>query len=310
MQALVLNARDRGVRQNCRNSPLDAGVQPGACAVGSRLTVIYENHEPFRARWAGRSWRNEPPAALARARRGFHWFAAVAACLVGFLMPVEGRAQLLGPTPYLSSNDSPFVGITFSYFHLENMESGAIMVPGVTPSAGGVINPSFFTDSVDADDGAIDGFGRLGHSFFSNDGPVGIRFTFTASALGGDLPTHVGIVWTDGTNAIRFEAFDAANNSLGVVTGNHADGSFGGQTGEDRFYGIISSGGVSSILIQNGGGGIEVDHLQYGFAVVPEPAAFALSGVAVSGLAACLWRRRRRRRRKVAAGRKSSPDRR
>lgn len=222
-----------------------------------------------------------------------------------FLRPTEIHAQLLGPTPYLSAADSPFTGISFTYFHLENFESGALMVPGVTPSAGTVILPSGVTDSVDADDGVIDGFGRNGHSFFS-DGATGIRFTFNASTLGGNLPTHAGIVWTDGTNSIRFEAFDALNNSLGVLIGNHADGNFTGETGEDRFYGIINPGGISSILIQsgvapgNGGGGIEVDHLQYGFvpAGVPEPTTYLLCGLGMVGAGLAGWRHRSRRKTK------------
>src|SRR5436190_16973163 len=92
-------------------------------------------------------------------------------------VPETVRAQtLLGPTPYLSSSDSPFIGPFFSYFNLENFESGALSVPGVTPSVGMVIGPGGgLTDSVDADDGVIDGSGLLGHSFFFADGTVGIR---------------------------------------------------------------------------------------------------------------------------------------
>jgi PEP-CTERM motif len=224
-------------------------------------------------------------------------FLLVAVSIIVHLSPTGLHAQLLGPTPYLSFNNSPFQSLTFSYFHLENFETGALMVPGVTPSAGSVFGPAGNADSVDADDGVIDGLGRNGHSFFLNSGPTGIRFTFTASALGGNLPTHAGIVWTDGTNNIRFEAFDASNNSLGFLTGSHADGNFLGGTAEDRFYGIINPGGISSILIQSGAGGIEVDHLQYGFVAtaVPEPTTIALVGATASGGLACCWRYKRRR---------------
>ena len=69
---------------------------------------------------------------------------------------------------------------------------------------------------MDADDGSIDGSGTAGRSFFSGSGPAGISFTFDAVALG-VLPTHAGLVWTDGFGTTRFEAFDAANQSLGVV---------------------------------------------------------------------------------------------
>src|SRR5258705_12020261 len=118
---------------------------------------------------------------------------------VGFLiMSTAVVAQtFIGPTPYLSKNDSPFLtsinaGTTF----LETFESGALTTPGVTISGGSVIGPGGLTDSVDADDGAIDGSGTNGHSVFGA-GTPGITFTFDATVLG-HLPTQVGIVWTDG----------------------------------------------------------------------------------------------------------------
>jgi hypothetical protein len=93
-----------------------------------------------------------------------------------------------------------------------------------------------------------------------------ISFTFDGTALGG-LPTHVGIVWTDGgTGAdVTFEAFDAADVSLGTRTVTAlGDGSNTGTVEEDRFFGIVASGGVSRIVVSNSSGGTEVDHLQYG----------------------------------------------
>ncbi len=185
----------------------------------------------------------------------------VAACL----LTAAAHGQLIGPTPYLCQQDSPFAGVAFTWHYLETFESGALQVPGVTTSAGAVVGPGGLTDSVDCDDGAVDGSGTNGRSFFSGAGSVGIRFTFNAAVLGA-LPTHAGIVWTDGVNFIHFEAFDALGASLGTVVGNHADGSFGGTTAEDRFYGVIHPGGISAIFISNDGGGIEVDHLQYGLA--------------------------------------------
>lgn len=214
--------------------------------------------------------------------------------------PTVSSAQLLGPSPYLSATDSPFNGGTFSYFHLEDFEDHSFNVPGVTASAGGVTSVVFgpsVHDSVDADDGAIDGSGLNGDSFFSGNGSAGITFTFDASVLG-SLPTHAGIVWTDGTNNIVFEAFDAANVSLGTLTGTHADGSFNGETGEDRFYGMINAGGISAIRILNQSGGIEVDHLQYGNAaqraqVIPEPGTLALLASGLLPLAGMVARRRK-----------------
>ena len=78
--------------------------------------------------------------------------------------------------PYLSQANSP------AGFHaggapvfLETFEDG-LLNGGITASTGSVLGPGGSTDSVDADDGAIDGFGTHGHSFFSTT----VRFTFSA----------------------------------------------------------------------------------------------------------------------------------
>ena len=160
-------------------------------------------------------------------------------------------AQPLGPTPYLCAGDSPFNGVSFAWFYRDNFESGHVSVPGVTASAGAVAGPAGNVDSVDCDDGVINGTATTAHSFFYIGGPTGIRFTFNAGVLGG-LPTHAGLVWTDGANPITFEAFDENNVSLGTVVGNHADNNFNGGTAEDRFYGWVHAGGISSIFIRNG----------------------------------------------------------
>ena len=123
--------------------------------------------------------------------------------------------------------------------------------------------------------------------------PDRTHLTFSAGALG-QLPNAVGLVWTDGAGTISFEAFDENGLSLGILVGNHADGSFLGTIDEDRFYGATNSGGISRIRISNTSGGIEVDHLQYGFRgvviAVPEPASLLLLA-----LGSCLaWLARRR----------------
>jgi hypothetical protein len=230
------------------------------------------------------------------------WHLAIAGACAGAMALAATQAAhavVLGPTPYLSFADSPFFGGGFSPFHLEDFEDGLLNTPGVSASAGVPFGPSGITDSVDADDGTIDGSGIAGSSFFFAGGPTGITFTFDGAALGG-LPTHAGLVWTDGFGDITFEAFDQIGASLGVLTGTHATAGFGGQTDEDRFYGAINAGGISSIFIRNAANsGIEVDHLQYGIAdlvtplPVPEPAGLPLLGAALVGMA--MLRRRRRR---------------
>jgi hypothetical protein len=188
------------------------------------------------------------------------------------------NAQLLGPLTYKQFSDSPFDGQSFTYFHLEDFEDHLFNVPGVTGS-GNVTSALGFggsiIDSVDGDDGNPNNGSCPGccpgcDSYFFGSGGTGITFTFNADALG-SLPTHAGIVWTDGGGTITFEAFDENSNSLGTVTGNHADGSFFGTTDEDRFYGVIHSGGISRIKITNTAGGIEVDHLQYGSGTACNP---------------------------------------
>ena len=185
----------------------------------------------------------------------------------------------VGPTSYLSKADSPFsltgLGVTF---FLEDFEDHLFNTSGASASAGGVASViwgSTLHDSVDADDGTIDGSGLLGDDFFYSNGATGIRFTFDARVLG-SLPTAAGIVWTDGGGTTTFEAFDANGVSLGT-TGpvSIADGSSNGTTAEDRFFGVINQSGISAIKISNTSGGIEVDHLQYG--QLPSPAVSSTS---------------------------------
>lgn len=204
------------------------------------------------------------------------------------------QADLYGPTAYLSFADSPFNGLSFDSFYLQDFEGfthGTTSIPGVNASAGSVYGTGAggITDSVDADDGTIDGSGTLGHSWFYDVGSTGITFTFDV----GSLPTHAGIVWTDGgIGTITFEAWDAGGTSLGTVSGNHATAGITGQTDEDRFYGASDPGGISSIHIKDVSG-IEVDHLQYGVLsvpgagpVVPVPGAVLLGmlGLSVVGV--------------------------
>ncbi len=203
---------------------------------------------------------------------------------------------LYGPMPYLQTSDSPFIGLGLDYFYLEDFEDFALNTPGVTASAGYSTKPTWpaeLTDSVDGDDGVVDGFGTRGNSWFSLDGGTGVTFTFDALTLG-SLPTHVGVVWTDGIDPIRFAAYDSSGTLVGQVDATGiADGVYTGTTGEDRFFGMIYSNGISKITLASGvGGGIELDHLQYGgMNPIPAPGAVVLAslGAALSG-----WLRRRR----------------
>jgi hypothetical protein len=192
----------------------------------------------------------------------------LAALATPLLASSATRAQMLGPTPYLSRADSPFnlSGLGTTFF-LEDFEDGMLNVPGitVTPMSFSICGCGGLTDSVDGDDGVIDGSGAAGHSLFTGDGSTGITVTFFAEPFG-RLPTRAGIVWTDGAGQINFEAYDADGVLIGTLQGDHADGSYNGTTAEDRFYGVIHEAGISRIHLSNTGGGIEVDHIQYGLA--------------------------------------------
>ena len=188
--------------------------------------------------------------------------------LVSLALALSAGAQTLyGPTPYLSPADSPFPVLTPQWV-LEDFEDGLLNAPGVSASAGYVTSTHFsgsIIDSVDADDGVINGACAGGDSYFYGSGAVGIIFTFDAAVLGG-LPRKAGLAWTDGGSgtSVTFEAFDANGASLGqVLAPNVGDGSNNGTTAEDRFFGVEHAAGIKQLKIRHSAGGLEVDHLQY-----------------------------------------------
>ena len=201
---------------------------------------------------------------------------AAAAWLVLAAAPA-GAFPTLGPSAYLcfdaattsasgscGSAESPLDPAATSYFHLEDFEDDAFepgwSVAGVQTRSG----PGPTTDSVDEDDGAIDGSGTAGGSHAEADD---FTIEFDANALGA-LPTQVGLVWTDGGTSVTatLEVFGAAGNSLGSIGSlGVGDASDAGETAEDRFFGWVEPTGISAVRVsQSGGGPIEIDHLQYG----------------------------------------------
>lgn len=212
-------------------------------------------------------------------------------------------ATVSGPVPYLQVSDNPVSG-PFVFSHLETFEDKLLNTSGVAALGGTVLGPGASTDSVDADDGSVDGSGSAGHSYYS-DGANFITFNFSAAALG-SLPTVVGLAFTDvgqlttvGIPCCRsdasFEAFDELGASLGMFTIDpFGDGTVDGSTAEDRFVAVRHAGGISSIKVGFANStDWEVDHLFYArdAAGVPEPTTLALAGLGL--LAAGAWRRRR-----------------
>lgn len=209
------------------------------------------------------------------------------------VMPLSAHAALLGPTPYSSLADSPFFPVVgFTYFHLENFDDHALNTPGVTASDGQPTTTARFSGSIIDQVGLPGGCPPGGaavpcDTWGSFSGPGGVGFLFNAAVLGA-LPTAVGVVWTEGLGTTTFEAFDQDGIPLGTVAGDHADASFFGTTGEDRFYGVAHSGGISQIHIRNTADGIEIDHLQYGLRAdappprVPVPSSLMLVGLGLA----------------------------
>lgn len=192
----------------------------------------------------------------------------------------DAGVVFLGPTPYAGRVDSPFRSCPdASTFYFDDFEQGTINLPGVTvmlPSTpekdGGLRRggSSLAIDSVDEDDGVIDGGrcvwpdGGACAALYSPNGPEGITLEWEASAL----PQFVGLAWTDGRLSIRFEAFGADQESLGVIGPTAGigfpDAQQEGSTAEDRFFGVVAPGGVSKVRISCTDGGMEIDHVQYG----------------------------------------------
>ncbi len=186
---------------------------------------------------------------------------------MSLLLAGSAHAELLGPTPYLGFEDSPFFGLPFDYWYLEDFEGGLLNVPGVTSNVSRITEgpPGSTVDSVE--------FVELGHSIFTDTQVSFLFFEFDGVVLG-TLPTHVGIVWTDvgprgtsGNEPFTFEAFDPNGASLGVICpALLGDESIEGQTAEDRFFGVIHAGGISKVVLSSTNDSMkwEADHLQYG----------------------------------------------
>lgn len=184
-------------------------------------------------------------------------YTAVLLLVVAIVVPAEG-ATFFGPVPYLSRADIP-AGLYLSAgpTELEDFEDGTLDST-IIASSGGVIPPGFegLIDSVDADDGTIDGSGLNGHSWFA----AGVKFTFPPGTIA------AGVVWTDGAGeGVTFSAFGPGNVPLGVIGpfNGLGDGVFSGETAEDRFFGVRDADGVESIFITSQSGGMELDHVQF-----------------------------------------------
>jgi hypothetical protein len=228
-------------------------------------------------------------------------YAALAASLaqLGWASEAEAQATFVGPVPYLSTADIPSGfyqgGLPTALDDFEDCSldfgmTASVGGPIAAVAGGGCTSVGPIVDSVDIDDGVIDGSGSLGRSWFNGGGSVGITFSFPFPV------TAAGGVWTDGAGTTSFEAFGPGMVSLGTigpVTIN--DGLFTGETGEDHFFGVQDPGGIVAIKLSNSTGGIEVDHIQYGEIPVAVPALAPAGWVALTfSIVATGWIARRR----------------
>lgn len=210
------------------------------------------------------------------------------------LFAVSAPGEMYGPTPYLQSSDSPFSGVSFTWFHLEDFDD-AIWSPGWTLDNGDVSSKVTISGGIDSVGSSGDAWCATKYVDKGVDVPPFVTFFFlVGQGYLPSLPTYAGIVWTDGYGPTKFEAFDSVGMSLGsIVVDLGVYGEYDGQTSEDRFFGVSNPDGIKSIRISTpllDPGMIEVDHLQYGFAVVPLPGAVLL-GILGLGYAATKLRR-------------------
>jgi hypothetical protein len=186
-----------------------------------------------------------------------------------------GAVEFFGPTPYLSAADTP-AGFPSGVMDVEDCEDG-VLDPRLIVLTATILPPGGITDSVDADDGAIDGSGTAGYSLFGFP-PFEVEFV-------PPLPTAAGLVWTDGGTPtdVTFEAFGAGGQSLGSIGPFPiGDNNNGGGTDEDRFFGVRDDAGILRLRVMHTSGGIEIDHIQFsasdrifddGFELAPKRAA-------------------------------------
>lgn len=212
-------------------------------------------------------------------------------------------ATIHGPTPYLSLDNTPegiFVLGENETLHVEDFEDpdGPWEVC-FSIDVGQRIGPKFVsgdnvpvTDSVDADDNAIDGDGTMGSSWFTSGRTMMLTF---------DDPTKAaGFAFTDAdskASQVKITAYGANGSELvsKSFATDFSDDVFTGTTQEDRFFGVTAMGNdyIKRIQISiDAGQGIEIDHVQLiKTEAIPEPSAIALLGLGLMGL--LRFRRRR-----------------
>lgn len=179
---------------------------------------------------------------------------------------------------------------------IEDFEDGLWNVPGMSISGGYLEEcPDRPCNSVDGDDGVIDGSGARGRSWTAG-GPR-LEISFDASVLGA-APLWVGVVVTDIGARGRFDSAFQVDlfGHDGRPVSSFTEWIFSGlarepgDASEDRFYGAYLANGISAIALTNidpdspDPGAWQIDHVQFSF--VPEPAPALFMGWGLASLSA------------------------
>jgi hypothetical protein len=202
--------------------------------------------------------------------------------------------RMWDPTPYRSALDSPFYeGIQGDLIFLEDFEDGLLNTPYVRdPLVFPQMGITFRTRvpdvapgrvaSVDGDDGLLDFEGDQGDSWITTQNASGLRsffeFEFEPNE-DGHYPLFVGIVVTEVADIFEEVAFGVFGESgLNLATSAEFDPrlwfdmNLRGDVETHRFIGFYAEEGIRRFRARNT---LQVDHLQYGYAI-PEPSVAAL----------------------------------
>lgn len=216
---------------------------------------------------------------------------------------------------YRSSSDSPFP-ITSRGFFLENFEDGQLNSPGVTPGINNRGYPRALHitvagqgESVDGDDGSIDGEGTFGRSVRSEGGvqsedtfSSNISLMFDSNDLEGALPDYFGFVLTAAPLSIQNVTIELLGDSRQLYHATIDEPILSQNSGtDDVFYGVFVPESISQVSInimqaramsdKLPPAPFEIDHVQYGI-TIPEPSSLLL--LIACGLAASFGRSARR----------------
>jgi len=227
-----------------------------------------------------------------------------AALAIGCFIAANAQsATIIGPSPYLALADTPaeftIAGAGMPSMVQDFEAPNGPWEMGFSIDVGQRIGPKFtsgdgvpVTDSVDADDSAIDGDGTMGSSWFTATNNLTITFDQPAKTAGfvfTDTDPNAEVItitaYDDGGAVLVSQTYDATTFMDDVYTGT---------TQEDRFFGVVPMAAgetIKSISVSiDKGNGIEIDHVQF-FKIIPEPAAGLMFLTSLIGLTSLRRRR-------------------